>query len=228
MTTQKTYVYETTNKINGMIYVGIHFLEERDPIHDGYLGSGDRIIRAVKKYGKENFKKRIIGVYDTRQEAMLIEQQIVTPEFIKDEKTYNIIVGGNFCSSLCGELHPSWGKKHTKESLKIMSEKKRGKNHPNWGKPRSEETKRKIGLANKGKKHTAEMRHYLSICQKGEKHHLYGKTLPESTKRKMRETALKRPKTLCPFCLRKFDPGNYARFHGGNCKKKLSSISKIC
>lgn len=48
------YIYKVTNIINGKYYIGQHRTKK---LNDGYLGSGTNIIRAIKKYGKENFKK---------------------------------------------------------------------------------------------------------------------------------------------------------------------------
>jgi hypothetical protein len=50
-------LYKTTNLINGKTYIGIH---QTKNINDGYLGSGLYFLRAVKKYGKENFKREIL------------------------------------------------------------------------------------------------------------------------------------------------------------------------
>jgi hypothetical protein len=49
-------IYKTTNLVNGKIYVGQHYTSA----DDGYLGSGLKIIRAIKKYGKENFFRETI------------------------------------------------------------------------------------------------------------------------------------------------------------------------
>lgn len=48
-------VYLTTNLVNGKKYVGSHFSSD-----DDYLGSGVLISKAIKKYGKSNFKKIIL------------------------------------------------------------------------------------------------------------------------------------------------------------------------
>lgn len=48
-------IYITTNLINGKQYIG---KDARN--NPKYLGSGTYLIKSIKKYGKENFKKEII------------------------------------------------------------------------------------------------------------------------------------------------------------------------
>ena len=96
----KYIVYLTTNlksQINGInrIYVGVHKTENPD-IFDGYLGCGVKINSpstymnpktpfqyAVKKYGTSSFKRDILYIYDTLEEAYLKEAEIVDSQFIK-------------------------------------------------------------------------------------------------------------------------------------------------
>ena len=47
-------VYKTVNIENGNFYIGVH--KQYCEGFDGYLGSGTGLKRAIKKYGKENFK----------------------------------------------------------------------------------------------------------------------------------------------------------------------------
>lgn len=85
------YFYKTTNLINNKIYYGVH---SSNNINDGYLGSGVILNKAIKKYGKKNFKFEIIKFFDSINDAFKYEQQIVNEEFIKNENNYNIIPGG--------------------------------------------------------------------------------------------------------------------------------------
>lgn len=57
------YIYLTTNLINNKKYIGQHDGEE----NDSYLGSGTYFLRAVKKYGKEKFKKEILEICDSQE-----------------------------------------------------------------------------------------------------------------------------------------------------------------
>lgn len=84
-------IYRVVNLINGKFYVGAHSTDE---LYDSYMGSGDNILRAIKKYGVENFKKEILHVFDNPKDMFLEEAKIVTTEFIQREDVYNIIPGG--------------------------------------------------------------------------------------------------------------------------------------
>ena len=102
----KYIVYLTTNIKNKKIYVGIHKTEDPN-IFDGYIGNGINrnnpksmynsnapFCKAVQKYGFDVFKRSTIKIFDTEQEALDLEAEIVNEEFIKREDTYNITLGG--------------------------------------------------------------------------------------------------------------------------------------
>lgn len=106
MNTWKYIVYETTNVVNGKIYVGIHRTENPDKF-DGYIGCGVYITQpytyqysktafqcAVKKYGPDKFIRKTLAVFDTEQEASDLEEQIVNENFLARPDVYNMILGG--------------------------------------------------------------------------------------------------------------------------------------
>lgn len=85
------YFYKITNLINNHFYYGIH---STDNLDDGYMGSGSRLKRAYKKYGKENFKKEILKYFDNREDLAQYELEMVNEEIIADPNCYNIAIGG--------------------------------------------------------------------------------------------------------------------------------------
>ena len=84
-------VYKIVNNINGKIYIGVHQTKD---INDGYMGSGTNIRRAIKKYGKENFTKYVIEIFDTPEKMFEMETILVSDEFLDSSKSYNINKGG--------------------------------------------------------------------------------------------------------------------------------------
>ena len=113
------YIYKITNLINGKIYIGQHTTSNLD---DGYIGSGKILIRAIKKYGVENFRKEIQGFYEDIDELNYMERLFVDQTFVDRCDTYNLTLGGNKPPS-----HK--GKKRSEAFRKNISEKLRGKKH---------------------------------------------------------------------------------------------------
>lgn len=85
------YLYQITNNINGKIYIGIHKTKNLD---DGYMGSGSYLSNAYKTYGKENFSKTILSFFDSDEELLLAESDIVNENFLDREDVYNLVRGG--------------------------------------------------------------------------------------------------------------------------------------
>jgi hypothetical protein len=71
-----------------MYYIGIHQTEN---LNDGYMGSGHKLKKAFKKYGKENFHKEILHILDTKEKMALYEKILVVPD---NETNYNLVPGG--------------------------------------------------------------------------------------------------------------------------------------
>ena len=94
-------IYKITNMINGKFYYGVHSTEQ---INDNYMGSGNGIRNAIKKYGIENFKKEIICVFEDREQALTFEKSLVSEQLILDPMCYNSTVGGNNPSSRKGKV----------------------------------------------------------------------------------------------------------------------------
>lgn len=64
------YIYKITNLLNGKIYVGKHTCKN---IENLYYGSGVAIKSAIKKYGKDNFKKDFLCFCESEDELNSME-----------------------------------------------------------------------------------------------------------------------------------------------------------
>ena len=203
-------IYKTTNKLNGKIYVG-------QDCHNNevYLGSGDILRRAIKKYGRSNFKKEVLEVCDTKEQLNLREIYWIDLLQATDlEKGYNIRKGGQ--GALPGQAHPLFGKFRSEESKKLQSIATSGERNHNYGIHLSTERRtairnyrlgrhhkleslEKIRLAssgennpNYGKKHSCETMQRIVAATSGEKNRMYGKKHDDITLEKMRISALLR------------------------------------
>ena len=85
------YLYKITNLINGKFYYGIH---STDRLDDGYMGSGVSLNEAYIKDGIDKFSKEIVAFYDTRENLLAAEAEIVTEDLVLDPMCYNCSVGG--------------------------------------------------------------------------------------------------------------------------------------
>jgi len=90
-------VYQTTNLVNQKTYIGVHKCSGRCQKNGEcqYYGSGTSILRALKKYGRDNFKREILKVFDDKTTALKYEAKVVNEQFVNRPDTYNMTVGGS-------------------------------------------------------------------------------------------------------------------------------------
>lgn len=84
-------IYKTTNLLNDKIYIGKDYYNKPT-----YYGSGVLLLKAIKKYGKLNFKKKILEECNTKEE--LNKREIYWINYYNSRnKTigYNIALGGD-------------------------------------------------------------------------------------------------------------------------------------
>ena len=125
-----------------MFYVGSH---QTDNLNDGYLGSGKHLKRAIKKYGRENFKFEILHYLPSKEKMFEIERSIVNEDFVEDPLTYNLKIGGSggnpgIVGAFKGKTHSEETKeKQRQASLKqITTDEKRKKLSQNNGMRRTD------------------------------------------------------------------------------------------
>ena len=114
-------IYQIINLINNKKYIG------RDANNNpNYLGSGSVIKKAIKKYGKQNFKKEILE-YCTKENILEREEYYLKLFDVVDNPIYyNCLISSE-----------GWEKGKTRPERK--------------GKPLSDETKKRISENGKGK-----------------------------------------------------------------------------
>lgn len=86
------YLYKTTNLINNKYYYGLHSTSN---MNDGYLGSGTYLRSSIRKYGKNNFKREIIKMFDNREELILAEEELITDNVVNELLCMNLKLGGD-------------------------------------------------------------------------------------------------------------------------------------
>jgi group I intron endonuclease len=161
------FIYKTTNLKNGKFYVGMH---STNNLNDGYLGSGKRLKRSIKKYGVENFKLEILEFFDSRELLVEREKQLVNEELLKDTNCMNLKPGGT--GGMYSVEHGiklkkaasiyqknKWKDVEYRNKIKLLLATYRIDNHKSGkikydtftGKSHTPETKRKMSEAKKGK-----------------------------------------------------------------------------
>lgn len=123
------YIYKTTNLINNKIYIGQHRAQQFES--NKYIGSGVKLAKAIKKYGKENFKCELIEECFSLEE--LNEKEIFwIQKFNSQFEGYNLNAGGEGMNS------PS------KETREKMQRAKLGKKQPESQKRKRKESLKKV------------------------------------------------------------------------------------
>lgn len=144
-------VYLTENLVNGKKYIG-----QTTRLDKEYFGSGKAIRRAVKKYGKENFKRTILGEANTKQELDDLEKYFISLfNAVESENFYNFASGGQggdlgplvrekISLAVRGEKNGMFGKTHPPEVRKIISESHSGENNFWFGREKPKDMRDKI------------------------------------------------------------------------------------
>ena len=153
----KEYCVYTHRDMNGKIfYVGMG--NRARPFDVRKSSRSEKWLSYVAEYGLAEID--IIAWYDSKEEALACEEEFTL--LLRDfgEPLVNVRRGYKFDRP---EDTPFFGKEHSEDTKKKLSE-------ANIGKSRSEETKKKI-----------------SESKRGEKHPMFGKEHSEETKKKMSE-----------------------------------------
>ena len=183
-------IYRIDSLQNGKHYIGQH--KTNNPL-DNYMGSGKLVLKAIAKYGIENFVKTILFDFDNFKEMNEKEKELIPLSacYPHDKMSYNILEGGANQRSFKGQANGMYGKKlrdcmseekyeawhkskaeanrkvaQRPEWHKKMSEVTSGKNNPMYGKNWQDfSTPERV----------AQWRQHLSQANSGQNNPMYGK-----------------------------------------------------
>lgn len=158
------FIYKTTCLITGRYYIGMHSTSNLD---DAYLGSGTRLWKSIKKYGKDNHKREILEFLPDRKSLASREREIVDESVINDPMSMNLMKGGEAggfvneahqlkCSAAGGRTtNPVKSKKASEKMKETNLRRIEQGSHKSWketfdwtGRSHKTETRIKIGRTN--------------------------------------------------------------------------------
>jgi hypothetical protein len=237
------YVYLITNVILNKQYIGSRLCYKNKIEDDIYWSSSKYVKMDIKTYGIKTFTKKIIkDDYKNAVDMLEGETENILKYNTLEPNGYNrslpgenikFYTGGNHLSKktkekisikLKGKKRSTgmFGKKHTEESKRKMSEslKKQIK---------TKEHKIKLSKSLTGIKRSEETRKKMSSSKQGislsEEHKIH---LRESIKKSKRRNYCKRGSyirhkkdLICPHCGKLIAPNMYMRWHGDNCKNNI-------
>lgn len=184
------YIYCITCLVNDKLYFGQTRRRTVKSRFRGHLdsvqkGSDNKLHRAIRKYGEENFIiEEVVTVEASTKKALKSKLDFLEKHFIKRYDTfkngYNSTLGGEGClgkemseetkkrlSELnFGENNPMFGKKQSLSSRLKLSKALKGRISSLRGRNLSEEHKRKIAISHIGKFHSEESRLKLSLTKR--------------------------------------------------------------
>ncbi len=164
------FLYKTTNLLNDQFYIGIH---STNNLNDEYLGSGLRLKRSIKKYGRENFRLEILEYFNSRDLLVECEKNLVNENLLNDPLCMNLRPGGTG-----GFISTEYCRMGAIAANKIL-----------WN---DVEFRKRNAERNKNRILTEESRIKLSISKQGINNPFYGKTHTDEFRKKISEINSKR------------------------------------
>lgn len=174
---------EVSGKNSDMIYIGITCQEnpsDRWGNNGSHYKYNEHFFRAISKYGWNNFLHEILIDGLTKINAEELEIKLIAEYNSANEHFgYNKALGGSSVG------------KHTEKTKKVISDKARirlenPENNPMYGKHHSEDTKKKISEKAIGRTLSEETKKKLSAINAGENNCMYGQTHTKEAREKIK------------------------------------------
>lgn len=176
------YTYEITNVLNDMKYIGCrssNLSPDKDAL---YLGSSKYLKNDINYYGLDNFKKEILGIFPSREEALTDE--------IRLHNLYEVAVNPKFYNK-----SKQTSTRFSRQGVKLTDEEKlkckphnfpSGENHWWFGKPNFKSGKTHEEIFGNEKAADIRKKYIKSMIWKsGEDHAFFGKKHTEAAKEKI-------------------------------------------
>lgn len=173
-------IYLTTCLINGVQYVGRHKVSNPVTLDPNYIGSGTLLKRAIKKHGKENFKRKIICKIETDDVSKVRKLEKI---YIKKFGTlfphgYNWIEG-----DILEDNPMDYKINKIKVGLATKKRLSDPRNNPMYGKRHSEETKKLMSISKIGERN-------VWFGKTGKEFPLFGRPFSDEHKRKISKSMI--------------------------------------
>lgn len=175
-------IYKTTNLVNGKQYIG------KDTHNNpNYLGSGTLLRLAIRKYGKQNFKKEILEECSSKEQLSIREEYWLN---------YYDAGGNDMFYNMHNHSHggrvPS-NKTRQKTSMALLGKKLSDDHRKRISAGRigivfSDETRKKMSVSHTGKTASKETKQKMSNARLGELNHWYGKTFTDEHRKKLSQS----------------------------------------
>ena len=212
------YVYRITNKENNRHYYGVRSSKIEPKLDLGikyFSSSRDKEFMNEQKSNRDNFKYKVIKIFETREEAINLE--------IKLHKKFDVSKNSNFYnrSKQTSVGFDTSGTTLSNEHIekiknyKPTEEQKLKHRQSMLGRKHSEETKLKMSQSAIGKKKTDEAKKNMRK-PKSEEHKKKLKEVKSGENNPM--FGRKQKRLLCPHCNREISVNTINLFHNDNCK----------
>lgn len=204
-----------------MFYIGSSSVHN---VANGYFGSiaskqYKSIFKYELKYNRRLFKIHIVSLHITREDAIIKENKLQKLlNVVKSSMYFNMSIAsvGGYCGmDVSGKNNPNYGKQHTIETRKIISEAKLGKpGHIPTDETRAKLRAQKLGNLNPN--------YGIPLIAATEAARIVntGKPKSDETKAKLRGPRGKAEQSVCPHCNKTGSTSNMKRWHFDNCKLK--------
>ena len=201
------YLYVKTHLDTGLKYFG----KTTKPNYEKYRGSGKYWKRHIQKYGY-NVKTELIFSHS--------DPEIVKQYALQFSERHDIVESKEWANLIpeTGLDGGSLSEYHTPETRLKMSRNRRGKVGTPAGWKHDDETKEH--LSKKAKERCERLGPPKGAFKKGNVPVNKGVPMTDEQKKLLSESLKSQKKIACPHCNKSVTAGNYARWHGDNCKEK--------